>query len=331
MRWFSKGTRRTLRYFPKTTAAVAAFNATEGRFAGGVQSNLKSSTFYSDIAEFEIASGASYSQTWGTLSQSRSRNMGLASQVSGSRLVSAGGVITGAVAQNTIDYHEFSTGGSATDFGDLIEALFDHGGFSSATTGYRLGGTDNSTVKKNTIAKITFASPGNESSFATLSETKTKLIGFHTSTHGFSMGGRDSTNALIDDILKFEIASESIVSETFGTLSAIREGCSCGGNETRIITSGGVDNGSLRVNTIEYIEAASGGAVTDFGDMQNVKEMQNSSPSSQTTMIMSYGNTTAFSYYRNVEQVTIASPGNATTFATHSQNRGYTGAYSGTP
>ncbi len=81
MRWFSKGAKRTLRYFDS-----GFFSALEGRFAGGVDSLLKSTTRFDHVNKVVFAD-ISIENQWANLSQDLGDCASEADQKSGSRLV----------------------------------------------------------------------------------------------------------------------------------------------------------------------------------------------------------------------------------------------------
>ena len=139
----------------------------------------------------------------------------------------AGGEWSGGSSVNIIDYITITSTGNATDFGDLDQARYGSGGFSSATRGVFAGGYASSDVNK--IQYVTIASTGNASDFGDLTSAKQHLGGASNGTNAVYAGGNDN-NGAINNIDKIVIATTGNATD-FGdmTRSAFAFG-SCSGN-----------------------------------------------------------------------------------------------------
>ena len=243
-----------------TTRMGAAFgNTTRGIHGVLYPSNL------ANLDYITIASGGD-AIDWGA---DRTSAQQMASLASSTRGIFAGGAST-----NVIDYIEIQTTGNCTDFGDLTTARRNTGGFASPTRGVISAGGEFPFANHKTTDYITVASKGNATGAGDLIG---KLSGVRTcssSTRGVFMGGYNP-GASIDNITYVTTASLGNAID-FGNLSTIRREGSCVSNQTRGVYIGGNQAwpNTGFTNVIEFIEIATGGNATDFGDdLLNVSQI----------------------------------------------------------
>ena len=163
---------------------------------------------------------------------------------------------------NKIDYIEMaSTGVDAADFGDLTEAKDSGGGgaWSNGTRGGVIGGYPNTT----TIEVLTIASKGNATKFGDALGLRHNVASTSNSVRAIGSGGSPTNSR---DIQYITMASDGN-SVLFGELSLGRSGANACSSGTRSVISGGNDGTNPRVNTMDYVEIATTGNATDFGDL----------------------------------------------------------------
>ena len=159
-------------------------NATRGIISGGGPSAGRK-----DVMEYVTIAALSNSIDFGDLSVARSRASSIASPVRG---VVAGGTSGGNSDEIvTMDFVQIATTGrTADDFGDLLEARQFPMGTGNAIRGV-FGGGGHPAV--NTIDYITIATTGNATGFGDLSVTKTFAGAATSPTRGLYAGGYTPT------------------------------------------------------------------------------------------------------------------------------------------
>jgi len=163
---------------------------------------------------------------------------------------------------DVIDFVTIATIGNATDFGNLTAAMNGVSSTSSPTRGIMGGGTDPSATI-NTIQFITIASTGNASDFGDLTRTASSLGAVSSGTRGVFANGGSNT---IDFIT---IASAGNASD-FGDSTLLRAQCTATmSNSIRGVFAGGYQPSpnSTDTNIVDFIEIATTGNATDFGDI----------------------------------------------------------------
>jgi len=172
---------------------------------------------------------AGNSLDFGNLSVARIRG---AAGNNSTRIVFSGGQVGNEVASNVMDYITIASTGNATDFGDTTETRMNLGGASSSTRSVFTGGaaTGSSSSRKNTIDYITTATTGNATDFGDL----TAVMEYTTANSSSNPSQQNETG----------FAPAAIGLFAGGEPSA-------GGNQS----------------TIEYIDVASTGNSSMFGDL----------------------------------------------------------------
>ena len=189
----------------------------------------------------------------------------------------AGGYSESGGNRSTIDYVTIPSAGNSTGFGDLTGAAYTLAGLSSNTRGVMAGPTSGESAS-NTIQYITIASTGNASDFGDLATTLSYGSGVSDTTTGvFHCPQGNSVNVLE----KITIATTGNASD-FGDLTLARHSTRTGST-----AHGGIDATALQAfapaaiglfaggepsaggnqSTIEYIDVATLGNSSMFGDL----------------------------------------------------------------
>jgi len=211
-----------------------------------------------------------------------------------------------------MDYYTFSSGGGASEFGNLQTAVISS--FSNcASNGIRglfQGGRPTpGTYSGNAIEFITIATTGDASNFGDLTRDITSGSGTESPTRAFFAGGY-TRPAHASPFKTIEFTNFSSLGDTtrFGELFTGRyrfAGCS---STTRGIFMGGRTPSNL--NSIEYFTMATEGNAQDFGDLLAAVGA-NAAASSQTRGLNIGGGSPDSNV---ISYITIASTGNAQDF-----------------
>jgi hypothetical protein len=132
-------------------------------------------------------------------------------------------------------------------------------------------------------------------------------------------GGRISDAATTTNSIQYFVITTLGNAADFGDLSSLAYAPTNGsaGSATRSLASAGTTNdidSGVR-NTIEYVDLATTGNTTDFGDLSTARQASQQF-SNGTRAVIGYGTTSTGSNTTALEYVTIASTGNATSFGT---------------
>ena len=178
------------------------------------------------------------------------------------------GVIIGGVGpgspgvSNVMDYITMGTTGNATDFGDSTSARASCMGAASPTRGINAGGSAPSV--SNLIEFITIATTGNATDFGDLTTTLDSPGALSSSTRAIFSG--NETSPYKKNIDRITIASQGNAVD-YGDLE---EGnCQMAGlsNSVRGVFAGGHRSPGAKTNVIQFLNIATGGDTTDFGDL----------------------------------------------------------------
>ena len=173
--------------------------------------------------------------------------------------------ISGGGAQPTIrdflDYITIATESDSIDFGNLFASRRDIGALSNETRGIWTGGSTPS--KSDVIDFVTIATTGDASNFGDLTRTASSLGAVSNGTRAVFANGGTNT---IDFIT---IASTGDATD-FGDSTLLRAQCTATmSNGIRGVFAGGYQPSpnSTDTNTVDFIEIATTGNATDFGDI----------------------------------------------------------------
>ena len=171
---------------------------------------------------------------------------------------------------NRIRYITIASTGDAIDFGDLVQGSRSGlGGAASTTRGVFAGGGA-SDVEYNTIDYVTIASTGNATDFGDLNYAKTSGVGGGSNaTRAIWWGGNDTPGYSNVKTICFNTIATTGNSVDFGEVTATKSGNgSAMPDGTRCVMKlGSGDGGNTNTtNVIEFIQFATTGNGTDFGD-----------------------------------------------------------------
>jgi len=255
--------------------------------------------------------------------------------LSGDRGLFGGGYASPANT-NVIDFISIASTGNATDFGDLITAVYgnNNGAVGSTTRGLFGGGGDGTSIGTNEISFVTIASAGNATDFGDLTVNGRALgAGISSSTRGI-FGPRRGAPApgFNNNTFDFVTIASAGNATDFGdaTLQAANNAGAC--SSTRGLRGGGNQNtapGGESTNVIDFITIASAGNATDFGDLSAIKTDPGGLSSATRALFAGGTSNPGSSPYgsltNSIDFVTIASAGNATDFGdltTNTASRG---------
>ena len=167
----------------------------------------------------------------------------------------------------TMDYFTIQSLGDAKDFGDLHTDKGYPSTFSSTTRGIAAGGFHYPVGAYNTIEYWTISSTGNGTDFGDLSSTRYEMADGSNATRGIIAAGYGP--GYTNTIEYITIATTGDATD-FGDLTSISGTGKYGGTSpTRMIIGGGYNGPSDPFsNIIHYVQIASTGDSTDFGDFQ---------------------------------------------------------------
>ncbi len=170
--------------------------------------------------------------------------------------------------KNTIDKFPFATDASATDVGDLTQARRGPAGATSDTHGYTSGGLEATAPNlSNIIDRFPFAANANASDVGDLATAGRYMAGQSSYDSGFT-SGLITLSGLGNTRQKFPFATLSNAVTVPGLTGNV--GSAAGHSSTsKGYTSGG-QNFWIPINPINVIDSfpfASGGTVTDVGDL----------------------------------------------------------------
>ncbi len=158
-----------------------------------------------------------------------------------------------------IDYYEIATIGNALDFGNLPNAVYNLGAFSSPVRGICFGGAPSAVNTVSTSVK--FASLGSAVDFGTISQQGNSR-GSSNSVRGIMFISGPAPHRRNIDHLTIASEGNSVV---FGEMTLGRQEGSCFGNHTRVCYAGGLT--PTMYNTIEFVTISTAGNAQDFGDL----------------------------------------------------------------
>ena len=267
---------------------------------------------------------------------------GTTTQSNRGRGVFGGGYTTvpSGAAVKRIYYIQIDSMGTSAEFGDTNKAAaWGQGGCSSSTRGLFTGGTTPTNL--NTIDYITIATTSNALDFGDLNVQHGYTASCSNNTRGLTGGGRGGSPVTKTAQIDYNTIATLGNGQDFGDLTQSRVGLGAFASSTRGVFSGG--NGqptspTTIYNIIDYVEIATTGNATDFGDMTTTHDYHGTCSSSTRGII--YGGVTSYGptvRTNIIEYVTIASTGNGTDFGdvrddgehAHGTSNGTRGVFAG--
>ena len=233
---------------------------TRGISAGGYTGSASSQIQYITISSTGDA------LDFGNLSQARYNNGGLSNQTRGIFYAGEGSPSW----INVVDYITIAATGVAVDFGDIQNQngqIGQNNGVSSPTRGIAGGGYVSPGAYVNIIGYVTIQTTGDFADFGDLTEARGRPGGIHNATRGIFTGGwTPSTTTTIDYITMATLGNAiDFGDQLYGAASL-----ACCSSPTRGTAAGGWNQGTAPtyiINTIGYVEIATTGNLTDFGDL----------------------------------------------------------------
>ena len=202
---------------------------------------------------------------FGNLSKSRFNNGGLSNQTRGIFYAGEGSPVW----IDVVDYITIASTGDAVDFGDIPNQngqLGQNNGVSSPTRGIAGGGYVSPGAYVNDIGYVTISTTGNFADFGDLTQARGRPGGIHNATRGIFTGGFTPVTTDTIDYITIATLGNAV---DFGNQLYGASSLACCSSPTRGTGAGGYSSpsGPTIVNTIGYLEIATKGDMTDFGDL----------------------------------------------------------------
>ena len=251
------------------------------------------------------------------------------------RGVFGGGYVPG-TSQNTIQFINIQSSGSAIDFGELSSNMGSAGGkapcaaASSTRALFASGYSAPATI--NTIEFITIATTSNSTNFGDLLTSRRDLGACSSSTRALFGGGTTTSSTTTTNVIEYVTIASLGNAVSFGTLTQARRGVSSCSSSTRGIFGGGYITASPTTfsNRIDFVTIATTGNATTFGDLTVIRG-GSASCSSSVRGIFAGGTiyvAPASTFYNTIDYITIASTGNAQDFGDLTSTRNVFGSCS---
>ena len=234
---------------------------TRGISAGGYVGSI------SDVIQYITIASTGDAIDFGNLTLERFNNAGLSNQTRG---IFAAGEGAPNSWINIVDYITIASTGDAKDFGDIQNQngqIGQNNGVSSPTRGVIGGGYIHPGAYVNVIGYVTISTTGDFADFGDLTSARGRAGGICNATRGIFTGGFEPATTNIIDFITISTLGNAT---DFGDQLYGAASLACCSSSTRGTAAGGY-NGSTAptyiINTIGYVEIATTGNLTDFGDL----------------------------------------------------------------
>ena len=243
---------------------------------------------------------------------------------SGHRGIIVGGGSPGATSD--MEFHNISTFGSATDFGDLYSAdrNMGNGQAGNSTRMVLLCGDKPGPSIHADIASIDISTGASSDSSANLTVARRLCAQFSDSTRAIAAGGYEPYSDTID----YTTISSLSTGQDFGNLGEQRWFPTGGASSTRGVIIKGYNNSNTTRNIIESVTISTLGNATDFGDAQ--ASGQNLGVASNSVRLV-FAEGGAPSVINTISFLTTATAGNALDFGDLSGTNRRDGAGTSSP
>ena len=251
------------------TSTASAADATRAFILGGVGPLASQYSTVVNIIEFCTFSSLSDYVDFGDLSSETQGNMAGFSDKT--RAVTAGG---GYGYTNAMEYITMQSSGNSVDFGDLAitNKIGTAGGLSSSTRGYILGGgryLAPDTASFNTIQVVTISTTGDATDFGDMLYANYSHGAGSNATRGVKGGGYGPNYTSRIEFLTLSSSGNSVY---FGELAmgggSQKQGAA---SPTRFVIGGGYVAPTPFVNSLNFVQIATTGDATDFGDLSSAR------------------------------------------------------------
>ena len=249
-------------------AAGSGFaDATRAFHCGGVGPVASQYSTIVNTIQHCIFSSSSDFVDFGDLSDTQGYQAGFADKTRG---VLAGGSYG---YTNVIEYITMQSSGDSKDFGDLAltNKIGNAGGLSSSTRGYILGGARYlapDTTSFNTIQVVTISTTGDATDFGDMLFTSYTMGAGSNSIRGIKGAGYGPNYSSRIEFLTLSSQGNSVF---FGELSGGGSNKQAATSPTRFVIGGGYTQPTPFVNTLEFVQIATTGDATDFGDLTSAR------------------------------------------------------------
>ena len=242
-------------------------DATRAFAAGGVGPVASQYSTIADNIEFCNFASQNNFVDFGNLTDARGSGAGFSDKTRGCLAGGTYGYV------NTIDYVTMQSAGNAVDFGDLAVTnnIGENDGFQSSTRGFSLGGVRYNapdSASYNMISYVTISSTGNTTDFGDMQYDKYEGGAGSSATRGLIMAGYGPNYTSLIEFITIATTGNAI---EFGSLSNLNgNGKYSASSKTRAVIGGGYSYPQADYsNTIEFVNIATTGDGTDFGDFIN--------------------------------------------------------------
>ena len=244
---------------------------------------------------------------------------GTTTQSNRGRIVWAGG--TDGNNQKYIQYVQAQSQGNAVDFGSLSAINSGPGAVSSSTRACFGGGSNHPSYNFNLIEYVTIAITSNITDFGDLSQGRSDMQGCGNQTRGIFGPGYNTSptpSPYSSNVIDYITIATLGNATDFGDSTIPGRGVGALASPTRAVFAGGYVAGSSpnMTNVIAYVEIATTGNTTDFGDMATSRmNMSGGGCSSNTRGLFAGGvNLPSVTGYNLIDFITIATTGNSQDF-----------------
>ena len=236
----------------------------------------------------------------------------------GSRGIAMGGEKSGGV-EDTIDYWTFASAANAVEFCNLTDATGHcYAAASDGTKGVLAGkgsiAGQPAPALVDTIEYVNISSTGNVTDFGNLTAARSPSSAASNGTRMVTFGGsEDASPASVDTMEYVTFASLGNAADFGNLVEAMSNGSAGAGDGTKGISAGGQGSGGAAANDyIQYVNIASLGNTTDFGNLSDSRYYNTGF--GDGTKFVSAGGLKTSSYKNIIEYVNFASTGNGTDF-----------------
>ena len=170
--------------------------------------------------------------------------------------------------RKSVDKITISSLGNGTNWGDLVNGVWQRGAVASSTRGIWAGGSYPGSQTYDNIEAVTIASEGSAFEFGDLTISVVDHFGFASPTRGV-WGGGVTAPATFRDVIDYVTIATKGNAADFGNLSATLRCVMGASNATRGIFGGGLT--PTLSNELQYVTIATLGDTTDFGDLTDAR------------------------------------------------------------
>lgn len=246
-------------------------NTTQGfRTGGAPPPGSTPDAAHNTIEKFPFSSDANATDV-GDLTVARGDHSCTNSSISVYSAGGKGGSAGNAPATNVIDKFPISSGGNATDVGDLTVTGRATAGQQSTSNGYTAGGYigPSPAAMQDRIDKYSFSSDANANDIGNLTVARNRNTGQSSLTHGYSSGGGTFPPFVVkNEIDKFPFSSDTNATDV-GDLVTNTENAGGQSSGENGYASGGWGPGNL--NVIQKFPFSADAGSSDVGDLTEAR------------------------------------------------------------